>query len=862
MALRHIQEYRVDYQPGDPVVITEEMKQSLGYKNAVVGMESRFQSLLDFLGQRETPYFSDRYIGHMLTDTHLPALAGYFAAMLHDPNNVTIQASTSTTLLEMLAMRDLCHMVGWRTSPELPVPAWAHLTADGSVANIESLWAAREIKFLPFAIATALTQDPALRDILAEAHVEPRDITVRRCDGQVISLVEADAWSLFNIRRDDILALPAQLAGRTGRPEYDIWNLVVPHGVNAVGIPAMARTWGDLGGAPVLLTPSTRHYSWPKAAALTGWGSDADVTVMVDGEARLSLPVLRQQLTDCLRERRPVLMVVSVNGSTEESAVDPLTGILALRDEFRAQGLEFDLHVDAAWGGYLTSVIRKPYGLVDDDVDDPFVSDVSGVPLSDHSVAQIRALPQADSITIDPHKMGYIQYPAGSLLYRNMKAINLLTFTGAYIGAATDPTVGMFGVEGSKPGAAAAAVFFSHMCIRPSVEGYGRIMFRSLANARQFYTRLSFLAEPQDRFRCVPLALLPAERDGGDVEAQRRFLRDRIDGHTTEQIMADPEAMALFRQLGPDQNIVDYGFNPVDNTDPDVYNRLVQAVYDAFHVRFDQDGEADDVHRYQALVSMTTFDRASYGDEFMDTFARRLGLAGSPENLNCLRSTIMSPFVSDTVGGSFLDTWSVCSATRSASWCRNTPRPVAPAPPVPVRRHRHRGPGGHRPGRQSHRIDLSLSTPAPESPQPVRNRHGGHRPGRQSHRIDLSLSTPAPESPQPVRNRHGGHRPPAAERCCGTVGSQRAAECAPGTGWRRGHGAVPRRRGDRGRGGGVPGHRVDAVRGGGPRTCPGGLDTHRGLTGSGGCPGNLAAPVRRGGAQLRAPGRRHPVVLG
>lgn len=51
---------------------------------------------------------------------------------------------------------------------------------------------------------------------------------------------------------------------------------------------------------------------------------------------------------------------------------------------------------------------------------------------------------------------------------------------------------------------------------------------------------------------------------------------------------------------------------------------------------------------------MTTFSRADYGDAFMDTFAARLGLAGAPEKLNCLRS-VMDPYVSDTALGSFFD---------------------------------------------------------------------------------------------------------------------------------------------------------------------------------------------------------------
>jgi hypothetical protein len=657
-ALQHVRDYRHSYLPGDPQVITPKIKESPQYKDAVSQMTSSYHGLLRYLRERATPFFSLRYQAHMLWDNTLPALAGYFAGMLHNPNNVTIQASTSTTLLEMLVMRDLCHMVGWPTDDsKAPIPSWAHITADGSIANNEAVWSAREVKFLPFAIRAALLDPKQPLSPKAKA------LTVTLTDGTTLPLLSADEWQLFNIRRDEILSLPGRIAALSGlKPEeaYQVWGIVVGHDTNAVGLYGMSSVLSKVGGLPVVLTPSTRHYSWPKSTAVNGFGTAGCLTVMVDADARMRMDALKAALDNCLKNRIPVLMTVSVCGSTEESAVDPLTDILALREKYRAKGLEFDIHVDAAWGGYILSTVRKDFDWGGGDLTRPFISNTRNVPMSDYTIRQFEAMRQADSVTIDPHKSGYIQYPAGAVLYRNKECINLTTFTGAYIGAATDPTVGMFGLEGSKPGAAAAAVFFSHMCIRPSVSGYGRILSYALSNARQLYTRLLFIAGPKDRFICVPLARLPAERSGADVKAQREFIRSRILSLPTPTIQADPEAMALFRQLGPDQNIVDYGFNALvngkPNTDPAVYNQLIQDVYDAFHVAYNKEGFAEDVHKYPLLLTMTTFTRSDYGDDFMDTFAKRLGLKGKPDTLNCLRSVVMDPYVSDTTVGSFFDT--------------------------------------------------------------------------------------------------------------------------------------------------------------------------------------------------------------
>ena len=104
-ALNHIYRFRGDYLPGDPAAITPAIKSSLSYQRSVETMNAAYRELLGFMKDNATPFFSLRYQGHMLWDNTLPALAGYFAAMLHNPNNVSIQASTSTTPLAIL--------VGW-----------------------------------------------------------------------------------------------------------------------------------------------------------------------------------------------------------------------------------------------------------------------------------------------------------------------------------------------------------------------------------------------------------------------------------------------------------------------------------------------------------------------------------------------------------------------------------------------------------------------------------------------------------------------------------------------------------------------------------------------------------------------------
>jgi hypothetical protein len=59
-----------------------------------------YTKLIDQLKQSGT-FFSMRTIGHMLWDTTMPGLLGYFAALLYNQNNVAAEASPVTTILEM-----------------------------------------------------------------------------------------------------------------------------------------------------------------------------------------------------------------------------------------------------------------------------------------------------------------------------------------------------------------------------------------------------------------------------------------------------------------------------------------------------------------------------------------------------------------------------------------------------------------------------------------------------------------------------------------------------------------------------------------------------------------------------------------
>ena len=94
----------------------------------------------------------------MTWETTMPATLGYLAGMMWNQNNVDSTASPVTTVMELQVGQHLCQLMKFDDSVIKP---WAHLTGCGSVANIEALWSARNLKFHGIAIQAAVTDKAA-----------------------------------------------------------------------------------------------------------------------------------------------------------------------------------------------------------------------------------------------------------------------------------------------------------------------------------------------------------------------------------------------------------------------------------------------------------------------------------------------------------------------------------------------------------------------------------------------------------------------------------------------------------------------------------------------------------------------------
>ncbi|NJN93249.1 MAG: hypothetical protein HC875_03710 [Anaerolineales bacterium] len=522
--------WRRNYFPNDPVVISRERRREHGIWQDQ--LNAHLDTILNNL-KADFPFHSPRYIAHMISEQTIPSILGYFAGMLYNPNNVTDEAAPVTVRLELEVGRMVAEMLGYN-----PKKAWAHLCSGGTIANLEALWVARMVQFVPFIV----------RDY-CQAHA--LNFRVKTANGQQALLGEVSDRELIGLRPNEAVFMIRKLARyeveELGREQETVLNAinsfvrVSDYNVKLRGFGAVSR---KVGLRPVIFSSAAAHYCLAKAANVLGYGEDCLRLVPVTFRFRLDAAALASMLAE-LSPQEYIAAVVGVVGTTEEGAVDPIHEIARLRDELaRTRNQSFWLHVDAAWGGYLRSIFcghalpRSETQNLDETcaryveainaqerLSGEFLRPSASTPLtkiawdSPDVYKAFIAMPEADSMAIDPHKMGYIPYPAGLVAFKNGLVTELMTQRAQYISDEREgvkaidqlveiKAVGPYILEGSKPGAAATACWLAHTTIPLTVHGHGKIVRTTLLNAKKLFCICSAIAKTLPLLR-PPAALRP-----------------------------------------------------------------------------------------------------------------------------------------------------------------------------------------------------------------------------------------------------------------------------------------------------------------------------------------------------------------
>lgn len=521
--------WRRNYFPADEILITESMRrEQADFQDRLAQQVNEMLAGL----RAHFPFYSPRYNAHMLSDQTMPSVLGYFAGLLYNPNNVSPEASPVTLRWELEVGADILKMLGYAPPPPPGRSVkeefgWAHITGGGTVANLEALWIARNVRYFPLAVreicrrhkiplTIKLLSDPDTpREIQDTAPEECLDIRPNQAIYLFGRFIDA-AQRHWDLARSEAIHAAYEMLSQS---EFSLAH----HGTQAA---FSVRP-------PVLLVSDASHYSVAKAADLLGIGRKHIISVDVDAHFRMDVDALAQALRRCAQQELLPLAVTATVGTTEEGAVDPVDRIVTLREQ---TGQGFWLHLDAAWGGYLRSLFAggDAAGVAD------FMSRDLNLQLGRYAkhlqlkwgspevIAAFEAFPSAESIIVDPHKMGYVPYPCGVAAFRNDLVRQFAAEEIAYISTIqledvdtrhhqAPDTLGPYILEGSKPGASVAACWLSHRMIPPDRSGYGQIVRASLLAARELYERLihwdtaARTNGPTPSWHFVPISPLPPD---------------------------------------------------------------------------------------------------------------------------------------------------------------------------------------------------------------------------------------------------------------------------------------------------------------------------------------------------------------
>src|SRR5271156_6844677 len=89
--------------------------------------------------QDNYPYFHPLYAGQMLKPPHPVARLAYALAMNINPNNHALDGGRATSAMEKEAVAEIAAMFGWKSY-------LGHLCGGGTMANLEALWVAGQLR--------------------------------------------------------------------------------------------------------------------------------------------------------------------------------------------------------------------------------------------------------------------------------------------------------------------------------------------------------------------------------------------------------------------------------------------------------------------------------------------------------------------------------------------------------------------------------------------------------------------------------------------------------------------------------------------------------------------------------------------
>ena len=258
-----------------------------------------------------------------------------------------------------------------------------------------------------------------------------------------------------------------------------------------------------------LFFPRHAHYSWEKISSILGLHENQIFWIQLDRQGRMSSNDLDRQIQNSIRQKFLPAFVVSVLGTTEFGTCDPILEISNICKNWQKKGNNIWHHVDAAYGGFFASLKN---------ISQPSL-------LSARTCQSLRALSRVDSVTIDPHKLGYIPYASGAFLCRSRALYRMNHAETPYL-----PKIGkseeLWTVEGSRSASGALSIGLMSRTLGFAPDGFGKILRLTLKSRRELHKRLKKI----QNLRILPshdlniLSFVVAKKFEGTSKVSRRSI--------------------------------------------------------------------------------------------------------------------------------------------------------------------------------------------------------------------------------------------------------------------------------------------------------------------------------------------------
>jgi L-2,4-diaminobutyrate decarboxylase len=266
--------------------------------------------------------------------------------------------------------------------------------------------------------------------------------------------------------------------------------------VNQLGLPEALRRSGYKGAR--ILVSEAAHPSVFSAARQIGLGDEGVQRIAVDGRECMSVQALEAALAQLKAEGILPAVVVLAAGTTGVGSIDPLVQGIRLAREYGAR-----VHVDAAHGSMLL--------------------------FSPTQRVKLEGIQDADSITLDPHKILGVNQSLGALLLRDERELQALGKVGLrYYVAGDTPDLGDVTMDGSRALNSMAAWILLRAF---GLSGYAQLVDHFFALTSEFIGRLRasgrFVLFPEHpSMNVVAFRLVPRHPTGDAQELARENERN------------------------------------------------------------------------------------------------------------------------------------------------------------------------------------------------------------------------------------------------------------------------------------------------------------------------------------------------